>query len=548
MPVTPIKHASGAAVWMWLAALLALAAAHLLNFTTQWDDAFISFRIAEHWAQSGEFSYNPGRLEPVATNFLWVVLLAGLNKLTGLTAPHLASILGAAAGLLIPAVLFLGLRRLERSVAGAPAALVCLAAPVWAAWPLSGLETSLFSLLILTAALALLDFWREPRRGSLLVSGVLFGLAALTRPDGLLFAALTFIILIIRHTSAVRIWLGFAAAFAAVFTPGAGYQWLTFHSWAPNAFYAKINGLAGTGLGRTYLKNFLNTYRLAYLAPFILPAFADGRRSWDAWYPAVLILAWSAWIVAVGGDFMPYHRFFAPVWPLLCLLLGLGLDGLAAALRRAYPGLRHSAEAEERGRRSTRDEAGRGADASAAGGTTAPRKAPTAGGADGILVGGITALLALLVLMPTYRGVDHDRVKEWSGIERDRKRVGQWLGTRYPATDGLALKPAGIIPYYSGLNAVDFYSLVDSRAARDGEWVRENWAGHQRVGVERALAWEPRLVILDERLLPPDRLPEPDAGEGAVERAWRADPRSRNYTPVRAEVEPGRWLQYFVRK
>jgi hypothetical protein len=145
-------------------------------------------------------------------------------------------------------------------------------------------------------------------------------------------------------------------------------------------------------------------------------------------------------------------------------------------------------------------------------------------------------------------GNHHATALAWASEERDRMHVGLWLGDHFLPTDTVVLKPAGIIPYYSGLVAYDVYSLVDREAARNGTWVQENWVGHQQVNIPRLLDLMPTVVILDEHLYPTDRLPEPGGGGDAVEQAWRADVRSREFTPTRAELEPGRWLQYFVRK
>ena len=63
------------ALWGALVLLLALYGAHAQAYLFLNDDAFISFRYADHWARTGELVYNLGERVEGYTNFLWVALL-----------------------------------------------------------------------------------------------------------------------------------------------------------------------------------------------------------------------------------------------------------------------------------------------------------------------------------------------------------------------------------------------------------------------------------------------------------------------------------------
>jgi hypothetical protein len=305
-----------------------------------------------------------------------------------------------------------------------------------------------------------------------------------------------------------KVWSGLLLVYAVALLPAVGYQLNLFHALLPNAFFVKVHGLSNWRQGWAYVQDGARTYRLLYALPFVLPVLAGRVPKIHLVYFAALLAVWCVWVVAVGGDFMPYHRFLSPAWPWACMLLGLGLNQLESTWAQAQalkPWL--------------------------------PRTITVT----------VTGFLGLMFILPTYTGRHHQTVVSWSAEERDRERVGTWLAANYLPADAMLLKPAGIIPYYSGLVAYDFYSLVDRRAALTGTWVPQNWVGHQQVSLARLLDLQPKLVILDEHLYAPGQLPEPAGGDGAVERAWRADARNRDFTPTRAEVEPGRWLQYFVR-
>ena len=58
----------------------------------------------------------------------------------------------------------------------------------------------------------------------------------------------------------------------------------------------------------------------------------------------------------------------------------------------------------------------------------------------------------------------------------------------------------------------------------------------------------PRIVILEARLYPLESLPPPGATDPNQGRSWLEDPRSARYDPVRAEIQPGLWLDLFVRR
>ncbi len=495
---------------LWAAALAALGLAHLLLFPTLWDDAFIAFRVAGNWARTGLPVYNPGELQPVATSWLWLTLLAGAHKLSGLGLPACAQLLGGAAGLAAPLLLFAYAWSRGERFTGVAAALLCLASGAWAAWPLSGLETSVFGLWLLAAALLVLVHLEAPNPAALLAAGVGFGLAALTRPLGNWLWLLAWGFVLARRPGRWREWGLLAAGYALTVLPGWLLQAGLYHTLLPNAFYAKINGPENLRQGWNYVRHFAATYRLLYFVPFLLPLLGAGELRLRAGFLATLLLGQTLWVAAAGGDFMPYARFLSPGWPLFCLLAAFGLAALQRAWVRIFRGL------------------------------------PAAWSRAVAAV--VTVFLALAVLLPSFTGPDRARAASWALEEQDRAAVGRWLGRNFPPSTLLAVKPAGIIPYYSGLRAVDFYGLADREAARRGSWIQENWPGHQRVNVGAVLARRPGLVILDEHLDPPGQEPDSANGPGAVERQWRADARSRDYAPAQAEILPGRWLHYFTRQ
>lgn len=146
------------------------------------DDTYIHFVYAQNLAERGQLMFNtPGEVGVGSTSLTWVVLLAGAYKLgipfhLAAKALGLLSLIGAGTGLYR---LFLPLLRPLPALA---LALLVTASGHMLWFALSGMETVLFFAL---GVLALL-LYRNRRWAAL---GLVLGLLALTRPDGLALAA-----------------------------------------------------------------------------------------------------------------------------------------------------------------------------------------------------------------------------------------------------------------------------------------------------------------------------------------------------------------------
>ncbi len=497
---------------MMLVGIVATGALHASRFRVVVDDAFISLRVARHWMEHGVPEYNAGIREWVPTSPLWVASLAGAGHVAPAALPVVAQVLGALAG--AATLVTLALAAPGAGAAGAIAALLCAGSALWAAWPLSGMETSAFALMVLVCVLCLLRaiepgaHAREAFR-----AGLAAGAAIALRPDGALALAVGLGTLALATGPAGRPGLPprigrmarFVAGWAIVALPVAGYLWATFGTVLPVSYYAKLNGLGNLGHGLAYLGRTALSAQLAFVAPVALVALAHRDLRRPAIVSLAAIAAWAAAIAIEGGDFMAYSRFVAPVWPLVCLVVALGIVGIARALGERVRIARAVAVA-------------------------------------------IAALVLAAWATPGWRGPDHDAYTRGARDELAREAIGTWLAGRYPDSEWVAVKPAGIIPFYSRMRAIDLFCITDLEAARTGSWVPDAWPGHQRANPKRVHDVAPRLAILEARLYPLAELPPPgmtDPNHGA---GWLADPRAAQYEPARAEVLPGLWLDLFIRR
>lgn len=329
-----------------LAGTFVLLLAHAAVYWFLTDDAFISFRYARNLAQGHGLVFNPGQ-EPVEgyTNFLWVLLLA-LFDLAGLPPERVANLLSllATAGLwwLVARASWRGgLERPAWIVLFPPLALAATRSV--AVWSTSGLETRFFELFVVAGALRLVWEVRSEERGvpvAIPWAAVLFALATLTRPDGLLIggcglgAALAWLRLQGRLRPA---YLG--GAVCALGAPvGAHYlfRFLYYHAWLPNTYYAKVSG-TWWGMGGSYLAMFALEYGVVLWIPFLVAAVVLHWRAGSLPVPLIfgaVVLPHALYIASIGGDhfeFRPLDLYF----PLAFLLVA---DGAFCRASRARSG------------------------------------------------------------------------------------------------------------------------------------------------------------------------------------------------------------------
>jgi arabinofuranosyltransferase len=325
-----------------LAATLALLLAHARFYAFLTDDAFISFRYARNLAHGHGLVFNPGfeRVEG-ASNLLWVLILAAL-EVAHVAPERAATVLGFALTVVLWAmVAWFAVREHAREGArwtAVVAPLLLASTRSVAVWSTSGLETRLFEVLVIGGALRLVvDVERtlDRRPTSFTPAAVLFALAVLTRPDGLLFALAAFGAaagtLMLRRRFDGRALVGawpLPAIVAALFAfrlAYYGYPW-------PNTYYAKV-GAPWWSSGLKYLAAFTLEYAAYLWLPLIALAVAH-RRARGALFPpllfAALVVPHALYVASIGGDHFEYRPLDLYL-PLLFLLVG---EGFAALARR----------------------------------------------------------------------------------------------------------------------------------------------------------------------------------------------------------------------
>ena len=321
------------------------------TFSFMTDDAFIAFRYISNSVAGHGWVWNAPPFRPVDgyTSLAWIVLLEGIWRATGIDPPRAANVVALvfAYGQLALCLGMLWRVRLTPALERVRPVLVVLAIVgilsnrTFLAWTSSGLETSMFDFVILLW-IHVAVFRRGTTRPLELVAIAV--LAALTRPDGLLFVAATLVLVVIELPDTRNRRRAIAACIAGIVAIAAylGWHLHTYGEWFPNTFYAKVSRYWWRA-GLRYFASFVLEYALAWwLATMALVAITvarrptlPSRRTLAAAIPALTILAHAGYYTfVVGGDHFEY-RVYAPLVPLVFITMPWAFAKLQWRPRRA---------------------------------------------------------------------------------------------------------------------------------------------------------------------------------------------------------------------
>lgn len=416
------------------------------------DDAFIHLQYGRQIGEGQWFSYNDG--DPVSTgasSLLYPLVLGAGHGLLGLDGTQLLAFAIVLGILLLGATAILGCE-LGRELAGGRAglwtgALIAVnGAFVWGAT--SGMEVSLLAALLLAGLLA---FVHELPSGRFMLTPLLLALAAVTRPEGLIFAAVLtaislFILLRGAWTRRNTLWTTLSGGLLVVLPLAAGAGQLLFYQLATGSTAA--NGVQAKSLlltpifypfevARQVLSNlselFLNVlagFEPAYLFPgavfFVvlgvarLALRADGLRavgialglSFAAVLPSVVTLFSWNW---------HHYRYILPFFPLFLLAVVVGIYALSESL---------------------------------AGGERAHR----------YVTGGLASLVLVfsVVMLPGWVSA---MARESNDILRQQVFIGRWIQDNLPPDAVVGVNDVGAMRYYGKHQVVDLVGLATNGIA-----------------------------------------------------------------------------------
>ncbi len=289
------------------------------------DDAFITFRVVRQWTHGNGLVYNIGERVEGYSNFWWIILLTPFD-LTDINLILASKFLGIILGLLTLLVTYAFAKRLPLPEI-APFLLV-VSGP-FVAWMMGGLETLLFTFLLTLSGYI---FIREEETDKGGLSGILFGLLALTRPEGLLFALVAGILRLWRlfQERSLPSTLDLFRIAGGISLVVPYYLWrFTYYGYLlPNTVYAKSGGLHPRPLleGFYYIHQSLDMIGGFFVLAFPLALLIiHSQHALYIKYLTSSITAYFIFFLISGGDWMPMQRFLVHILPFIYLLVHAGV-------------------------------------------------------------------------------------------------------------------------------------------------------------------------------------------------------------------------------
>jgi arabinofuranosyltransferase len=435
------------------AVTLALQIYHFWPFMT--DDAYISLRYSQRLLEGHGLTWNdlPPAVEGY-TNLLWVLICAGLGAL-GMnleSAAHLLGIVTTVAA--IVAVAAQVYRDYPAKLRFLSALIACLAlslsAPV-AVWSLGGLEQPLLAALLAWAAYFGVR-WISTAKGTPRdadVTGLLLGLAVLSRADAALFTALFYAGAVLADGVRPRTLIARSRLLPIPILFFLGqeiFRHAYYGAWVPNTAYVKV----AFTLHRLYTGLRYEVYGVRSEFVFLVLALIGCVALWIAGkkrqviFLATPAVGWLLYIFVIGGDIFPSYRHFVPAMALMGFLVaGCGLLTLGAPFR-------------------------------------------------------FSRARVVLFLLLTLLVLTSDFVAPLETWEREGKEVGIFLHTAFGAKHPLLVSDgAGVVPYYANMEVMDPLGLNDYHIARHPIADRGlGWVGHELGDGKYILDHKPDILLL----------------------------------------------------
>ena len=509
----------------WIAFVVAWIPYSLLTYRFWYnvDDAFISFRYAKNWAMGYGPRYNLGLQQPEEgySNFLWVVVCTFIEYLE-LDITFWAPMLGFVCGSLLLYLVFRTLRQdFDMGLGVAFSITLGLGLfPPYALWSTGGLGTMVFALSIFATAyfLVLRPAGIAPYRGAL--AGVA---TTLLRTEGIAWSLLIALLgIVTRRLRGEAVWRPVAVyvaivgtAFSVYFAWRYSYYQLLF----PNPVYAKVGFSPDVALrGFRYVAAFVLTFMTPLL---LLPA-----ASCVAWREApkpvglalgTLSLAFPAYAVMVGGDWMPMGRFLVPGFAFGALLMGWLVARLWKRLTSRLVVIAVVI-------------------------TTTITVGLLPAWNVHLVPDSVRCIFHFRYTRPCH--TEYEQLEQHVVYTEERKEEALALKERFMPGDSIVYTGIGALGYYSGLHIYDRHGLVDRRVAmQPHESLR--FPGHDKL-VSRRFFLENGLTIIFHGTIdgpPPSRknpeYPLPRRIRMKAEE-WRKGfgPISRRYVPEVLPLKP----------
>lgn len=290
------------------------------------DDAYISYVYSRNLAAGKGLTYN-GMLVEGYSNPLWTVALSPFIAM-GFDPLVVARLLSIAAGIVSLLILFLLAEKLSDddtflgpTIGGATVAVMS----PFTAWTVGGLETILLAALIV---LIVYLEWDSPP-SSPWFTPILILLISLTRPEAVLIFPIWLVFRLTSTHRNVRRLTFEAFLFSVPFLGFIAWRWFTYGHLLPNTAYLKLGPSLERGLqAGAWLLSFLvlrPLFTIVLVLSIVFLVFR-GQRLRGIGFAGAISLGFIGFVLVAGRDWMPHHRFLAPIVPLMGLPIAYGIN------------------------------------------------------------------------------------------------------------------------------------------------------------------------------------------------------------------------------
>ncbi len=440
-----------------------------------YDDAFISFRYAQHLAEGHGLVWNIGET-PIEgyTNFLWTILMsiAFVIAIDPVIFSWVVSLGCFVVSLL--ATYALAQQYIKNKIWSLITVVFLGTNYTFSAFATSGLETQLQAMLFVSSTYLVHQIisHQKLKNSQLFLLSILFAIALLTRLDsaivvGILGLATLYHLMQVSSDSKTKLIQFIILSIPVISLVGVWLLWkLAFYGdILPNTFYAKVGGnpifLLVRGL--LYIAGFYLSY---WLIPFPFIFVANIFRRKVTLFDSILLFIlgiWTLYILYIGGDFMEF-RFMVPILPLLMLTI---VNTIANRIDKSALQL---------------------------------------GLVIAILMGNVWHYFTFDRLFYSVMQESLVSMQYSSQLNRyDWDTVGQVLGASfdYDRTVTIAVNPAGFIPFYARSRTIDMLGLNDRWIAENGVPYL-NLAAHEQISTFDYLLEQNVNVLIDQPKLIPN--------------------------------------------
>ena len=437
------------------------------------DDSFITYRYAKNFTDGNGLVFNIGEHVEGYTCFLWVVLLSFL-KVIGFNFISASGTIGILSSL---GAIFFTYKISEQIfpknnsfyfnlVFSTTSVLMLISNGAFAYWAVSGMETGLFTLLVICAIYLYLLESRSEK--SFPYSAIVFLLASLTRPEGNLIFAVSILHTIIitlksgKETQGKKLKRLFSKkniqCLLLYFIPALIYMAWRYSYYGyllPNTFYAKTgSSIEYFKAGLDYFWDFAVSYGL-YGIFIALTLITLKSKEWfnEYLYLILQFFIFSAYVIFVGGDVLRPGRFFVPLLPVYYILLQEAFYTLTLIWRKS---------------------------------------------SKVSLSAAATVFLGAAAVFSWFSYNSHfDTIKRYSELENglvDKMKIsGTWLRNKQTEAGRrltVAATTIGAISYYSEVDLIDMLGLTDKVIAHDPKPIPE-------ISSKSQIGWKERNYNVD---------------------------------------------------